>query len=113
MKETNLKNMIFLKNLPSNIIDEAIVILKDNKKVKKLQKIDINKAIKEENSKVKNNGYIIKEAEMILNQCFSKVEEKDTKNVKQEYEKKNKKLKRYLIITSAIVFLETIILLIK
>ena len=70
MKETNLKNMIFLKNLPSNIIDEAIVILKDNKKVKKLQKIDINKAIKEENSKVKNNGYIIKEAEMILNQCF-------------------------------------------
>ncbi len=113
MKETNLKNMIFLKNLPSNIIDEAIVILKDNKKVKKLQKIDINKAIKEENSKVKNNGYIIKEAEMILNQCFSKVEEKDTKNVKQEYDKKNKKLKRYLIITSAIVFLETIILLIK
>ena len=113
MKKTNLKNMIFLKNLPSNIIDEAIVILKDNKKVKKLQKIDINKAIKEENSKVKNNGYIIKEAEMILNQCFSKVEEKDTKNVKQEYDKKNKKLKRYLIITSAIVFLETIILLIK
>lgn len=113
MKETNLKNMIFLKNLPSNIIEEAIVILKDNKKVKKLQKIDINKAIKEENSKVKNNGYIIKEAEMILNQCFSKVEEKDTKNVKQEYDKKNKKLKRYLIITSAIVFLETIILLIK
>ena len=50
---------------------------------------------------------------MILNQCFSKVEEKDTKNVKQEYDKKNKKLKRYLIITSAIVFLETIILLIK
>ena len=81
--------------------------------MKKLQKIDINKAIKEENSKVKNNGYIIKEAEMILNQCFSKVEEKDTKNVKQEYDKKNKKLKRYLIITSAIVFLETIILLIK
>ena len=113
MKENNLKNMIFLKNLPSNIIDEAIVILKDNKKVKKLQKIDINKAVKEENSKVKNNGYIIKEAEMILNQCFSKVEEKDTKNVKQDYDKKNKKLKRYLIITSAIVFLETIILLIK
>ena len=113
MKETNLKNMIFLKNLPSNIIEEAIVILKDNKKVKKLQKIDINKAVKEENSKVKNNGYIIKEAEMILNQCFSKVEEKDPKNVKQEYDKKNKKLKRYLIITSAIVFLETIILLIK
>ena len=51
MKETNLKNMIFLKNLPSNIIDEAIVILKDNKKVKKLQKIDINKAVKEEKVK--------------------------------------------------------------
>lgn len=113
MKETNLKNMIFLKDLPSNIIDEAIVILKDNKKVKKLQKIDINKLGKEENLKVKDNGYIIKEAEMILNQCFPKVEEKDMKNVKQEYDKKNKKLKRYLIITSVIIFLETIILLIK
>lgn len=113
MKETNLKNMIFIKDLPSNIIDEAIVILKDNKKVKKLQKIDVNKVGKEENLKAKDNGYIVKEAEMILNQCFSNIEEQDKKCIKKDYNIKNKKLKMYLTITSVIVFLETIILLIK
>ena len=39
MNQSNLKNMVVLKNLPSNIVEEAIVILKTNKKVKKLEKI--------------------------------------------------------------------------
>ena len=38
MNQSNLKNMVVLKNLPSNIVEEAIVILKTNKKVKKLEK---------------------------------------------------------------------------
>ena len=29
-----MKNMIVLKNLPSNIVDEAFVILKPNSKIK-------------------------------------------------------------------------------
>ena len=32
----NMKNMVVLKNLPSNIVDEAIVILKPNVKLKSL-----------------------------------------------------------------------------
>ena len=40
METSNLKNMVVLKNLPSNIVDEAIIVLKTNKKAKKLQKID-------------------------------------------------------------------------
>ena len=39
METSNLKNMVVLKNLPSNIVDEAIIVLKANKKTKKLQKI--------------------------------------------------------------------------
>ena len=39
METSKLKNMVVLKNLPSNIVDEAIIVLKTNKKVKKLQKI--------------------------------------------------------------------------
>ena len=35
MEESKLKNMVVLKNLPSNLIEEVIVILKSNKKVKK------------------------------------------------------------------------------
>ena len=40
METSNMKNMVVLKNLPSNIVDEAIIVLKSNKKVKKLQKIE-------------------------------------------------------------------------
>ena len=44
--------MVVLKNLPSNIVDEAIIVLKANKKTKKLQKIEQNKnAISNENEK--------------------------------------------------------------
>ena len=35
MEASNMKNMVVLKNLPSNIVDEAIIILKNGKKVKK------------------------------------------------------------------------------
>ena len=37
METSNLKNMVVLKNLPSNIVDEAIIVLKANKKTKKLK----------------------------------------------------------------------------
>ena len=46
METSNLKNMVVLKNLPSNIVDEAIIVLKANKKTKKLQKIDKQKNIR-------------------------------------------------------------------
>ena len=43
MEASNLKNMVVLKNLPSNIVDEAIIILKNSKKIKKLEKVENNK----------------------------------------------------------------------
>ena len=43
MEASKLKNMVVLKNLPSNIIDEAIIVLKGHQKVKKLQKIEQRK----------------------------------------------------------------------
>ena len=39
MEASKLKNMVVLKNLPSNLVDEAIIILKANKRVKKLEKL--------------------------------------------------------------------------
>ena len=74
METSKLKNMVVLKNLPSNIVDEAIVVLKTNKKIKKLQKIEQNKnLISNENDK-KDKEYILKEAEILVNNynCYYK-----------------------------------------
>ena len=40
MNSKIMKNIVVLKDLPSNIIDEAIVILKDNSKIKTLEAIE-------------------------------------------------------------------------
>ena len=34
MEISQLKNMVVLKNLPSNMVEEAIVVLKENQKIK-------------------------------------------------------------------------------
>ena len=44
MNKENVKNVIILKNLPSNLIDEAIMVVKDKKKVKN---IDTSNLIKD------------------------------------------------------------------
>ena len=55
MKQSGVKNMVILKNLPSNIVEEAIVVLKANIKVKNNEKIDKN--VKEKNkSNVEENN---------------------------------------------------------
>lgn len=38
METSNMKNMVVLKNLPSNLVEEAIVILKSTKKAKNQKK---------------------------------------------------------------------------
>ena len=51
MNKENMKNMVVLKDLPSNIVEEAIIILKPNVKIKSLDIAD-NK-----NNKSKNCRY--------------------------------------------------------
>ena len=36
METSNLKNTVILKSIPSNIIEEAIIVLKKNIKIKEL-----------------------------------------------------------------------------
>lgn len=113
MKESNLKNMVVLKNLPSNIMEEAIIILKENKEVKKLEKIDKSKK-KEKVINDNQEDYILKEAEMIINNYISDIENKKKKVVsEQEKIKKYRYLKRYAFLQSIIVIVETVILFIK
>ena len=52
METSNMKNIVVLKNLPSNLVEEAIVILKSSKKVKKLEKSIQIQELKKNNIKV-------------------------------------------------------------
>lgn len=60
-----MKNMIVLKNLPSNIIEEAFVVLKPNKKMKVIKQKNAEK--EKEMPKEITNEYIVKEAEIVIN----------------------------------------------
>ena len=38
MSKENTRNVIILKNLPSNLVDEAIIVVKDKKKIENYMK---------------------------------------------------------------------------
>ncbi len=84
MNTEDMKNMIVLKNLPSNIVDEAIVILKPNIKLKSLDTIEkTNKNKKTKKVGMQNpKKYIINEAEMVIGNYISKIENDKNKNIK-------------------------------
>ncbi len=111
METSNLKNMVVLKNLPSNIVDEAIIVLKATKKTKKLQKIE-NKKILENQENKKDKEYILKEAEMIVNNYISKIENKENDKIiiSKDTEGKYKKLKKYAIATTLLCIIQAIII---
>lgn len=76
MNIENMKNIVILKDLPSNMVEEAIVILKPNIKVEQIKKEEKKK----ENIKVGVKGkqlskdYIIKEAQEVISQYISNLE---------------------------------------
>ena len=119
MEASKMKNMVVLKNLPSNLVDEAIIILKANKRVKKLEKLenpkDKNNTTESQKERKKDDSYILKEAEMLVSDYIIKLE--NNKN-KKKFEQKNqskkyKKLKKYAYISTIIIFIETLAILIR
>ena len=76
MNHLDMKNIIVLKDLPSNIIDEAIVILKDNK---------IKKREKSENAAEFMNTNVISEAQNVISEYIERLErpKKERQNEKK------------------------------
>lgn len=112
MEASNLKNMVVLKNLPSNIVDEAIIILKNSKKIKKLEKVENNKTTNKKEKQTTQKDYILKEAEMLVNSYVSKIENKEDKKIADnKMQQKYKKIKKYSIITTIVGVIEFILLL--
>lgn len=123
MESSKMKNMVVLKNLPSNLIEEAIIVLKENKRAKHYQLIEKkqerklkskisnipNEDIEETTSKqlekmTKEQDYILKEAEMIVNNYILELETKSTKwknNVKKLESKYKKSVKLNFILAFA------------
>lgn len=109
MDTSKMKNMIVLRNLPSNIIDEAFVVLKSNKKVKNVEKIEKNKKVKNQENNKKDNEYVIKEAEILVSDYISKIENKTKFNCNNK--KKSKGIKIWAYISTLIAFVEWLLLL--
>jgi len=114
MDVSKMKNIIVLKNLPSNIVDEAIVILKSNQKIKKLEYIDREE--KQSSKQIENNEvlisqeYVIKEAQDVIATYISKIENNAEKGNKTIYQlqDKYKKMRRFNIFLLACTFMSII-----
>ena len=117
MEESKLKNMVVLKNLPSNLVEEAIIILKSNKNAKRLEKIDKDKRNESNITKkdVNKKDFVVKEAELVVSSYISKVENssKADKQRKIEQNRKIRRLKNYAYLSSLIIFLQLMLLIIK
>lgn len=94
MNTGGMKNIVILKDLPSNLVEEAIVFLKENQKLKKPELIDVEAKSKnaKTTSKTEKNpkDYIVNEAQMLIADYISKVENSH-KNEEFPYKKLKKK----------------------
>ena len=129
MSKENTRNVIILKNLPSNLVDEAIIVVKDKKKIENYIKeseykdvinyktgnngviygdINTESLKKIENIKKEDRKYVIKEAEIVVSNYIKRIEDNlaDRKidRLKKSY-KKTKKLNVFLAMTTIISIL--------
>ena len=129
MKTDIMKNVIILKNLPSNLIDEAIVIVIDKKKIKDINYSEFikdggekfssssnrqtsNRVIqgymkeedlkKLEDTKKEERKYVIKEAEIVVTNYLSKIDNKMPEKRIKRLEKSYKRAKKMSIILGII-----------
>lgn len=129
MKTDVMKNVIILKNLPSNLIDEAIVIVKDKKKIKDINYSEFikdggekfsssanrqtsNRVIqgymkeedlkKLEDTKKEERKYVIKEAEIVVTNYLSKIDNKMPEKKIKRLEKSYKRAKKMSVLLGII-----------
>ena len=102
-----MKNIVVLKNLPSNIVDEAIVVLKANKKVKKIQ---YTKTKEQQGNVQRQDGYIVKEAEMLINNYVKNMETERKTKRNVEWEKKYNRQKYISFALAFVALVEFIII---
>ena len=102
MEKCKMKNVVVLRNLPSNLIEEAFVVVKSKNVARSLERIDgKNENIDRKN---KDDGYIVREAESVLSSYVSLVEKKDEKKIALGIKRRYNMLKIYgVLVTVAVV----------
>ena len=100
MEKSQMKNMVVLRNLPSNLIEEAIVVFKTVKSAKEYQYIDKSESFKNEKNNKSAKDYMVKEAECVVSSYIKTHEKKNNKKEIPKINKKYKRLKIYSILIS-------------
>ena len=106
MQKSKMKNVVVLKNLPSNLIEEAFVVVKSKKIARSLEYIDgKNGKIK---SDCKESDYIVREAESVLFSYANLVEKKEEKRENIPLKRKYNMTKLYGALVT-LAFIVTVI----
>lgn len=122
----NMKNIVILKNLPSNLIEEAIIVIKDKSKVTQIEKYQKEKEEglihhlwkaedlkKIEHFQKENRKFVIKEAEMVVTDYLNKIEENKTYHEKLKQKKMYQKMKFANVILVLISAFSTVLCFVK
>ena len=108
MQSSDMKNMVVLKNLPSNMVEEAIIIFKETQKAKQKELIDKGKKTNSSEIHSKSRDYILKEAEMLVTDYIRKIENKKFEN-SRDIMYKYKKLKKYSLVSTILLAVSLIV----
>lgn len=108
MQSSDMKNMVVLKNIPSNMVEEAIIIFKETQRVKIPKLLEKNSKEKNLEKQSKSKEYILKEAEMLVSDYIDKLETKSQVN-NQDIKEKYRKIKYYSIISTILLIISLII----
>lgn len=106
MDISQMKNIVVLKNLPSNMVEEAIVVLKPNMKVMQVEHVEKNANADKNGKTINPKEYIVKEAEMVITSCISNMENKknqNTKNIKKLMQKYNRQKKLTFLLSGIMI----------
>ena len=98
-----MRNIVILKDLPSNLVEEAFVVLKNNQRIKNVEYADnsFEKFSDEFIDEVNNyDEYIVKEAELIVSSYIDKIEDKDPNGKKSE----KSLMKKYKLMKGLAIF---------
>lgn len=104
----NMRNIVILKNLPSNLVDEAFVVLKKNQRIKNLEYVE-NKSdnFSEDKNRTNEDEYVVREAELVISNYINTLENQDFKGLKMNSDlaKKYIRLRRFSYILGIILLI--------
>ncbi len=103
----NMRNIVILKNLPSNLVEEAFVVLKKNQKIKKLEYVESNMDKFSGDKNLENEDeFIVKEAELILSNYLNRIEKQDITGRKLE----SSTIRKYRVLKHITILLGSLLL---